>query len=525
MQHADPQILAPGPGLPCLLERPDDSVAVYVLTSLHDDELRTWATALYLARSSDDLRIDLIPAEIVRLERSVPPPLVATAVAVAPSGGDLVRISLAVGAVPSRTEPRRYRLYGLWRDNERLRSRCVALRTRRDDRLALAFGSDLHVAAIWDAIDGAMARYAPDLYDSYLHPGRLLRRFVARANVLAAEGNLDLVVFGGDLVDHVRSGPQANGNGSNVDHFAGIVEDLEVPTLVIPGNHDFRLHAWRPRIYPYASIAIPSHRAASALRRAGLWDSAPWRLSDLRALETSDENGRTALADHLLQLAPAIDYTIDLDEMTLVFLSTGRDVLPRWRTVERGRRRVFLRALPRSWEHPDSEGLAPAQIARADAALRQSKATALFFHAPLFNPKPGMRIESRLPRLDPGDDEGRAATGRFERHLARTGMRQGVFFRNPGALVRALAGATGNTVVFSGHVHQPHAAAFDPATRGIRSVPLPWLDPAGDHVALLNAPALGQTAMSDGQPPGFLHAHFSDGKLRSVANHILQERA
>src|SRR6185436_11922990 len=73
--------------------------------------------------------------------------------------------------------------------------------------LRLAFASDIHVARIWNDVGEAVARHAPDLHAGFLHPGQRLDRFVDEINRQAAAGEIDLVVFGGDLVDHVHDAP------------------------------------------------------------------------------------------------------------------------------------------------------------------------------------------------------------------------------------------------------------------------------------------------------------------------------
>lgn len=203
-------------------------------------------------------------------------------------------------------------------------------------------------------------------------------------------------------------------------------------------------------------------------------------------------------------------------KMSLTLLSTGRDVLTRWRTLERSRWSTLVRALPSSWEHPDSEGLAPEQIAMVGDALGETKGSAIFYHAPLLHPAPGVRVESKLARLDPGDHDGVAAAAAFERRLFGSGMRHGVFFRNPGALIRALAATRQSAAVFSGHVHQCHAMRFDPVDLSVRTVDLPWRLEGERSVGLFNAPALGQTAMTQGADPGYLHAKFAGGRLREA---------
>lgn len=498
------------------------SLDVIVCTGLRDPAIRAWAEGLRLLPSFAAGSFPLRAVRCEEIDRARPPASVATLLQVdSHSEQRLIRIRLGGdvgnGASVGGGQAPRFALYDLMHRGTVLRRRCVAIDGRpRSGRLALAFASDLHVAAIWDTIDAALAQYAADLQPHYLHPGRLLRRFVGAANELAARGELDLVVFGGDLVDHVRPDRHVQASGSNVDHFLELLEDLTVPCCMIPGNHDYRLHPWRPRIYPYASVAIPRQRAAAALRRAGLWDALPLRRGDLRALQTRDESGRCALAEHLAKLAPAVDYRIDLPEMSLTLLSTGRDILARWRTLERSRWSTLVRSLPSSWEHPDSEGLDPQQIAMVASALGEAKGAAIFYHAPLLHPEPSIRVESRLARLDPGDHDGAAAAAAFERRLFGSGLRHGVFFRNPGALIRVLAATQRSAAVFSGHVHQCHAMRFDPVDLSVRTMELPWRPGGERSVGLFNAPALGQTAMTQGAAPGYLLATFASGRLEQA---------
>lgn len=509
----DVRILSPAAGLPALL-KPQQPLHLLALTTLADNDLRNWATQLHLRPVGSQLRVDLSLANRTNLSTTTPPAIVAEAVALAHPGQRLVEIELTPEATASAAQPY-FRVADLYRGESRIRGRCVAWQSMHLGRpLHLAFASDLHVAAIWNHIDAATARHAPDLHPGFLHPGRLVRRFVETANALAAAGELDLVVLGGDLVDHVRTVSDARTGDDNVTHFNEILADLVVPSFAIPGNHDYRLHPWRPRIYPYEAVCLPPRRAAAILRAADLWDRTPWRWSDLRALRTTDEAGRTALASHLLELAPATDYEIELAELRLLFLNTGRDVLPQWHGIERGRRTTFLRSLPTCWEHPDSEGLTLPQVARVRQSLSQPGGAAIFLHAPLFNPPPGVRVEDHTAQLDPGDGE--QPDSRFEGRLFGSGLRQGVFFRNPGQLLRSLAGTRAAASLFSGHVHRAHTFALDRQRLTARSMAFGQSAAGASEVTFVNAPAVGQTAHTAGEAPGFVHARFAAGTLRHV---------
>ena len=86
---------------------------------------------------------------------------------------------------------------------------------------------------------------------------------------------------------------------------------------------------------------------------------------------------------------------------------------------------------------------------------------------------------------------------------------------NPAPFVRTLASFPGGLTSFSGHVHGTHAVQLDPANLKVRSVAIDQAHASGVHT-LLNAPALGQTATRNGEPPGYLLARFEGGRLTSV---------
>jgi hypothetical protein len=214
-------------------------------------------------------------------------------------------------------------------------------------------------------------------------------------------------------------------------------------------------------------------------------------------------------------VAPAAELVADLGALRLVLLSTGRDALCDAARTEPGRRRLLLRSLPSSWEHPDSEGLDDGQLDFLGRALEGARGgAAVFLHAPLLQPRAGEKLEARLPRLDPGDDERRPARTRFERELHATGLRRGVFFRSPAAFLRRLRAARGPLSVFSGHVHRPAAWSWDPVSGRIAT----GGERAGVSFAI--APAIAHAP--PGGVPGYLLATFEDGALVTIEQRSLR---
>ena len=519
----EPRIVWPAPGLPALLAAGERQVQLLVSCENQSlTEVRAWARQLTLgARDLAALPLAADRVEAFGADDSCPWVDAFMRLPEA-AGRSYVRITCRIPAMAGPRPPRTVRVLDIRLGDRVLRRNAIAVTAPGRDQLSLIFASDMHVAAIWDDLAAAVERHALELAPAFLHPGRQLEALVADANALARRGDLDLVVFGGDLIDHVhehsRNAPPPTSLRTNYDRFLGIVGELEVPMLTLPGNHDFRLFPWRPRLHNLIEVGLPQDRVRAVLRRAGLWDRWPVRVSDRDLLRTEESGGRPALAHYLTHVAPATDYSIDMRGLRLVFVSTGRDVLPRWREVDAGRRGLLWRSLPTSRHDPDCEGLHEEQVAHVgDGLAGMHRGAAVFMHAPLLHDRAAARLDGRLQRLDPGDRDDHAARVAFERRLHATGLRCGVFFRNPGPLVRALATVAAPVVVFAGHVHHASAIAFDPASLRVRSTPVTAPRGMQRMVTLLTAPSVGHRRPEEAAEPGYLFARFDAGRATVLA--------
>ena len=405
-------------------------------------------------------------------------------------------------------------------DGQVVRPRSVAAFVPSGGDLRLAFAADLHVARAWDTIADAVARYAPDLAPGFLHPNRLLEQFIGEVNLLAAEGQLDLVVLGGDLVDHVYTRPRSQApstwDDSNVKLLQDLLARLQVPTITIPGNHDYRLYPGRPQICDTGALRIPASRTKALLQAAGLWSRRRLHLSDLDALRAFENSGRSDLTHYLSEIAPATDFALTFQGVRLMFVATGRDITQRWREVEFARFGLFLRSLRHALLCADSEGLSDAQVTQIASWVRTPGGAALFSHAPLLRVTHLAGIGLRVGCVDPRAKDNLASRIAFELQLERAGVHRGVCFRNPAPLLRALAAAPGPVVMFSGHVHQATAIELDRSTLVLQTAhPVPPPDP-DQTVTLLTAPSLGQVSDDRQHPPGYFIAHFKEGSIVSL---------
>ena len=530
MTDKDPSIIWPAPGFPALLEPPNSHFDLIVACRNSGCEFsRAWAQAIALRDRAGEKLLPLVSEEIAAADPGLVSELAGGFAALPQAAGlHFVRVRLRIPANPPAScppSPRTVQLLDVCVNGVVERPRCVALFREPGTTLNLAFASDLHAAAIWDEVAAAVDRHAPELAGVLLHPRRLLNRFIDEANALAAGGRLDLVVLGGDLVDHVQIQPRGDGrNGdTNVSRLLGDLARLEVPTLMIPGNHDFRGFPRRLRSSGMEGVGLSWKQGEALLRKTGLWEFWPLNFRDLDALCTTNAGG-PALSDHLTHLAPATDYCCRVRGLRLLLASTGCDMLVRWKEVEPPRWGLAVRGLKSTRYHPDSEGFSEGQIGRLRGGLQAGGGAALFFHAPLLAAPTEVRIEERLASLHPGPQEALADRVAFECRMQRAGFRTGVSFKNPGMLLREIAAAAGPVATFSGHAHRATAIEVNRRTMRARSIDPNQTAAGPDIFSLLTAPALGQVVRGGTQRPGYLLARFSNGALTSLRQCSLETR-
>lgn len=394
-----------------------------------------------------------------------------------------------------------------------LRTRCVAMVDSRKSRLSVAVASDLHFSTQWQELVAAVRHHVPALAHSIRDPLEYWQSFVTMANHQRQEGELDLVVLAGDLVDHVLASGPRDHQSSNVQHFLTALQSLRLPVVAIPGNHDFRLYPWRPRAYGLRALGLSPSQSRMALQRAGYWHGGRLRWGDLRSLQTRDEQHVTALADHLSFLAPATDFHIDLCGTRLILASTGADAIlhpPPWRL---SRLPAWLRSMSHIWRHPDSTGVDDAHARQLIARVEQAKASAIFLHAPFLHSGNGQPIDSSMP---PMSAECSPQERQLESAWSTAGIRAGVCWQNSARVLGHLAAGTHPCTVFSGHVHRMTRTDLHRDTGRILSAEVGAPIDTMHTIPLWTTPALGQYGPGPEHRPGYLVATFTDGQLSSV---------
>lgn len=512
MKAPPPEVIWPAPGYPALLEEGQDELRI--VTAHH-----RWEEVDFAHRFANISLVAVdgartIPLRLLEFQSDLNGNLPDTVrdYAALPEATDLV-FSECLFGLPAglRPEfPRRSQVFDLRDDEHCLRPHSVALTCFSDQRISLAFASDLHLAALWELVIGEIQIHAPELLARIVNPRVQWERFAEEVNELWRRGDLDIIVLGGDLVDHVLTEDRFCSNRddeieTNVHHFLESLSRLMLPVFVIPGNHDHRLFPWRPRVYGLGAIGLSREDTHNFLRRSSLGVGGGIRFSDLRSIQTRDEWGRSALRQHLRILAPALDYAVNVSGMCLIFSSTGSDALVQWSSLWRQYPIQFLRSLATAWKTPDSEGFSGRQIQRIRDELSRAKGAALFFHSPMLNPS----NSSPLMGLELNDHP-------MEAEWQRAGLRDGVSFSGSSQLIRELLAISIPVVTFSGHIHR--ASRIDIHKDG-KQMTLKNVEASVDPsmpIQLLTGPALGQVGSDGSVATGYLLAHFDSGKLTQI---------
>lgn len=149
-------------------------------------------------------------------------------------------------------------LYDLVLEGESVRKKphAVCLTPTTKSKMAFVHLTDLHLARRNDLMEiGLAAVFGP--LPNFNNMNDRMRAFIPKANDLADQGQLDLILIGGDLVDFVNHGVSDKGDeaDNNWDFFREVLTGggieakkgnpgLRVPVFTATGNHDWRLHPY-----------------------------------------------------------------------------------------------------------------------------------------------------------------------------------------------------------------------------------------------------------------------------------------
>ncbi len=382
----------------------------------------------------------------------------------------------------------------------------------------LAHISDTHVARRIDGFRPLLRRLGlTEAAERMCNMNDQFRGFVRLANQLHAAGDLDVIVATGDLIDYQFERDDDRAGTGNAGFLRRlllgtapgpdwpVVEELRVPIVMAPGNHDYRIRDYDLvfdvnvsqdlyRVRNFSNLALLEREAVAVNNHTYYTGTevvpnlSPQRALDMVAYDTTLRPYRQALGDH-------DEPVVRLGKHRLVMVDSAHDVgLPDsvsgalWEGVKIwwGAADEDVRTLVGG--SPNCEGVSEDEYAAAVTALEQAPADGLVIvavHAPLVNPAGGQTPyflrETARPHQgqqaawwvarhadEPADQLARAHVDWFARpgesepaYLKRGDgqdlLDDGVSRGRTDDLVRALTGEDGGRradVVLAGHTHR-----------------------------------------------------------------------
>lgn len=281
----------------------------------------------------------------------------------------------------------------------------------------IAHITDMHVARRIDRFRGLLSQAGlGDAARRVVNWNDRFRGFVRYANYLHARGLLDVIVATGDLYDYMFEDEDDPALGGNAAFLRRLilgqapgpdfqdVEELLVPILMTPGNHDYRKHPYKLRFDLLESGLKPFR------------EYTPYRLEQSEAVVLTNRldglsgdgvqellpegGGRMIMVDPDIQpykahLGDTGSYVVNLGIHRIAMVDSAHDAGLPASTSLRDLGRFLVRTLYNQdaaalvGSSPNCEGVSLEELEAVTLALRYAPPAGLFIvglHAPLFNP-------------------------------------------------------------------------------------------------------------------------------------------
>ncbi len=486
------------------------------------------------------------------------------------------QLAIPAGAAPKMAS-RRFRLFDLHHPLTGSAAHSVVILAHDYEELVVLFAADLHVAYAWERLEEQIRSLETErkLYvtenltdparffsresfrENFVNPNHNLAALISTANLFAQRQQLDVIIFGGDLVDyvyrHFKGVDKDSYESTNFHLFESLIlgrhgsgEELEVPILTCTGNHDYRLYPYKIETYGLQHCGLHHYQTKFLMKARRTPRLGIPTLRDLQAVVA--RTGRHhSLKYYFDFINPSLNYRINLGGLSLILLDTGRDVWLDCLRVHPRRWGNLVRSTRYDLNDPFSEGLHEDQLALLRRWIEDSDANGdviLVFHAGIFNPSgkdgsntPGSTsaeqgsnkdVEVTPDRVDlnpylsmPDTLGSRLA---LEKDLGRRSLNVSCIFQNQLPILKAAQRQ--RLLGLSGHIHRRVQCKMKrrEAILEISGEPERGVD-FGDGSLFCSAAALGhvQTKYSVPYRPGFYLLKCKTGRIKRVEWQDLME--
>ena len=493
-----PRILLPSLGQPAIIEPGVDRFEAWLLaTEPPGDHFRQGWSAIPVGEARSEPQ----PLRVLSIEE-LPRPAFETPLVhlLASSNPRWIRMELEA---PSAHAP--VSLFDLHHDDLPPARHAVAGLAHDPADLRVLYLADTHVAEMWDTLETLLEQAdtepigAPGdpsaerlaslwaVRTAYLNANLVLCDMVERANRMARDGDLDLVIVGGDLVDYryrrMRKESGAAWEDTNYALFCDLITGdddrspgLNVPMFTCTGNHDYRLHPYRLEVYGLKHCGLHEDQTLSLLDQTiGRGPRWPQR-ADLDCITAPRSKKNHSLVEYFLYINPCEDYVLQIGGTRLVFLDAGRDAFVNSLHINPLRWGNLGQTILFGGNDPDSECLLDHQVDFLEQAVedRDYRTLLLMCHAGVFNTPLGFEVDPDrfagepqpfvagtseyehalkiLPHLERKD--GLLTRVRYEIAQKLAGLNNGCCFQNQLALLREAVRPDHDFMCLGGHLHR-----------------------------------------------------------------------
>lgn len=436
--------------------------------------------------------------------------------------------------------------------------------------------TDTHIATRWDHLKQDFSRLFEPIetstskffrkqefynkYDSsrnafsnnFINANLNLREFVKKANELVAEKKLDCIILTGDIVDFAFEDilyiEAKKKKCKNWELFIDILlgnlpnsEELKVPIITIPGNHDYQLAPYRLLWTGLNMMGINRQLQNNYFQRAGETKRVKYAIEDVLSLFVPVRQN-PSLRFYVNKLNPFFNFTLTFGKTHFLLMDTGHEHFTYLKNYIG--RRLFNMALSVT-KGSLINGFEKRQIKFLKSCLKQFSRgdnLMLFFHAPLFstsyrftesNSKQGQELVMKIPKIDENDLTTivEKKSIKFERMLRKRNLNIESVFKNPLPVIDLCLKTAFNVLVFSGHRHINMDCLLERKTRTVRIKEyrkklenFPFS--ISNNPFFLITTSLGRIDFLDAfrSLPSYRHITVTDNKVASVKTTMLETR-
>jgi len=367
--------------------------------------------------------------------------------------------------------------------------------------LKIAHITDTHVAKRWDELQEAIVskmnvgnkrlnsilRDTKSFLENYINPNNSFRSFIKQANKLHREGDLDIIMLTGDIVDYAYEDDGFNNFQFFIDLILGNAhsDKLQVPVFTVIGNHDHRSKCYRFQAYGLKHVGISRVMDDIILQELEMYKRFPIALKDFRSMFIRRWGAKSPVGSYYSMINPYRNYSFDLNGKNRVIgIYSGIDAFLNIRLLLM---RPFNILGAMLHVNTPVTGFDKSEVHFLEHSLSHSRNNIVLIHAPLVNFKRNNNEFNKQIQL-PGAD---ISEGAFYGFLNKYHLNNLIAIKNRFQIFKAMINTTAPVISLHGHIHMMFSYQIEKESLIMEYKNWDKIDNISDYYIHTGAPALG----------------------------------